>query len=177
MSKLFKFKRRPRRVARLLALAGAATALALVASTGPADAAAPVHVNSVGNVVGTDVTTHRCDATGGHCARLHVVAQLLDGAKLRGYASVQCYLAGGVDFNCASVQGSTWMTVVKTGVDFEGPITSCTPCRAALSAVSPWILLSYLSETFQQGAAFEVVTGAAGGGSVGISTAGPEFTL
>lgn len=148
----------------------------LVAPASPA-------VDSISNF--EDSTVTRCDATGGHCARMHIVVQALSGSepviKLRSFASVACYSASG-DFPCAHIQGSAWLNCTTlNGADCgtDGAVTSCTRCHA-FSMITAWYANPSPShqQNYQGAAGIAFTTGAAGGGAnIGLSgvTAGFRF--
>lgn len=145
---------------------------------------APVQTQSISNL--SDATVTRCDATGGHCARLHVVVQAdvsSSPQRIRSFASITCTSASG-DFACAALQGSTWLNCTAPGgsdCSTDGPIVSCgskygkPACPSVLSTVTPWYSVPLQSQQYSGAATFVFTTGAAGGGSPGIGTATATF--
>ena len=155
--------------------------------------AAPVHTNSIGNLV--DTTSTRCDATGGHCARLHVVVQEIIGTQgdtwFRSFASITCTSASG-DVPCAHLQGNTWLNCNRGtllcipdgtgqpngGDTVDGPPINCSNCSVS-GTVTPWYHHpSGNGQTYQGVGSFSFTTGAVGGGGPwGISAATVQFTI
>lgn len=151
-------------------------ALALIVAPAGTAQAAPVRASgSIANIA--DTTVHRCDATGGHCARLHIVVQTMDAQYIRTFASAACYSAAG-DFPCAHIQGSAWLNCTALGgVDCgtNGPVVACGPCPS-FNVVSPWYRLPLASQQYQGAAGIAFTTGASGGGSDwGLSGATAQF--
>jgi hypothetical protein len=153
------------RTRRLLLLLTALLALLLPAGVRGVASAAPAP-HSVANIVET--TVHRCDATGGHCARMHIVVQAQDGAQLRAVAFVACYSAAG-DFPCAHIAGNAWLNcTTMTGVDCStnGAPASCTGnCPLSFGMLTGWYRLPVSSQRYSGAASIVFTTGAAGGGS------------
>jgi hypothetical protein len=139
----------------------------------------PVHTTAVMNIA--DVTSFVCDATGGHCARLHVVAQEQDSAdgstrQARSFSSITCTDAHG-DHACASISGSTWINCDDRGVDcgVDGAVYKCgarwskPTCPSVVNLASPWLLGKFFTVQISAAGAFAFTTGATGGGEPGIS--------
>jgi hypothetical protein len=138
---------------------------------------APEQAQTITNL--TDVTVHRCDATGGHCARMHVVVQTLNSQYLRTVAYTTCYSASG-DFPCAHVAGNAWLNCTALGgVDCStnGPAASCTGnCPLAFGLGTAWYRMPVASQQYSGAASIVFTTGAAGGGSnLGLAGTAEEF--
>lgn len=133
----------------------------------------------------SDATYTECDMTGGHCARLHVVLQTQDATQLRSFASITCYSASG-DSACAALSGSAFLNCTGLGgtdCGVDGPVVKCgamygkPACPKVLSVVSPWYRLPVQTQTYSAAATFAFTTGAAGGGTGGISARTPDVNF
>lgn len=152
----------------------------------PSTWAAPLPAGIANLQPPADFTRTACDPTG-HCARLHVVAQVQDSVQMRTYASVTCYSSTVASTPCAALQGSATLGCTRdngAGADcsaFSG-VKSCgarygaAACPAVLSVVTPWVALAAPpTSRWWDGASFQFTTGAAGGGTPTISGASPTF--
>lgn len=142
--------------------------------------AAPVQINAIQNLV--DNTGTACDPTG-HCARIHVVVQRQDGVQGRAFASITCYDSVRSSFACAGLTGFAQLNCnLPDGTDCTqfGGQASCgrlvgpnnpgpATCPTVLSTTSPWFRApSGVHPIANARGAFSIVTGAAGGGTIGL---------